>query len=302
MLKRLRAETDVSRPRCLDDLRPHVERGLDRWLNICGKTEPVLDRAMRYSVFSGGKRVRPVLALLSCRVASGQFEAALPAACAVEMIHSYSLIHDDLPCMDDDDLRRGKPTNHRVFGEAVAVITGDALQTLAFHILSDERSGYSAEQALRMVNELARACGAGGMVGGQVLDTGGEVTGVDNLNRLHAMKTGALFQAAVRLGALAGGADATVLRALTDYGREFGLAFQIADDILDVVGDPRKTGRYAGSDVQGERSTYPRLLGMDKSRVLAREAVQRGLDALESLDRSTGDLRELIEYVIRREG
>ncbi len=297
-----RPTTGILRPRCLDDLRSFIEEELDRWLGTADEIEPALARAMRYSVFSGGKRVRPVLTLLACRVVSGHFEAALPAACAVEMIHTYSLVHDDLPCMDDDDMRRGKPTSHRVFGEAVAVLAGDALQALAFEILSDERSGYTPEQGLRMVSELARACGSAGMVGGQVMDIGGEVTEPERLDGLHAMKTGALFQASMRLGAIAGGGDAASLAALTEYGKEFGLAFQIADDVLDVVGDPEKTGRYAGSDVQGGRSTYPLLVGMTQSRAMAREAVERGLRALEILDGQTGDLRELMEYVICREG
>ncbi len=300
MVRRPRA--DILRPRCLDDLRSPVEEELDRWLGTEDEIEPALAKAMRYSVFSGGKRVRPVLTLLACRVVSGHFEAALPAACAVEMIHTYSLIHDDLPCMDDDDMRRGKPTSHRVFGEAVAVLAGDALQALAFEILSDRRSGYTPEQGLRMVNELAWACGSTGMVGGQVLDIGGEVGEPELLDRLHAMKTGALFQASMRLGAIAGGGDAASVEALTEYGKEFGLAFQIADDVLDVVGDPEKTGRYAGSDVQGGRSTYPLLVGMTQSHAMAREAVERGLRALGIFNGRTGDLEELMEYVIRRQG
>lgn len=301
MMGRPEAKANSRRPRCLDDLRPHIEGELNRWLATEGEIQPVLARAMRYSVFSGGKRVRPVLTLLACRAVSGGFEAALPAACAVEMIHSYSLIHDDLPCMDDDDVRRGKPTSHRVFGEALAVLAGDALQALAFEILSDEGTGYIPEQALRMTGELARACGSAGMVGGQVLDIGGEVRDLENLNLLHATKTGALFQAAVRLGGIAGGAAPGALQALTEYGREFGLAFQIADDVLDVVGDPEKTGRYVGSDMQGGRSTYPLVVGIEKSKTMARGAVRRGLRALQSLAGSTGDLQELMEYVISRE-
>jgi len=289
-------------PRCFDEFGPHVEGELARWLPSEEEVEPTLARAMHYSVFSGGKRVRPVLALLACRAVSGCFRPALAAACAVELIHTYSLIHDDLPCMDDDDVRRGKPTSHQVFGEALAVLAGDALLTLAFEVITDEGSGYRADTAASMVRELSRASGARGMVGGQVLDIDGAGGDLERIESLHSMKTGALFSASVRLGALAGDADQLQLESLTEYARGFGLAFQITDDILDVVGDPRKTGRYRGSDEEHGRKTYPSLVGLDESGRLAREAAEGGLDALSGLSGSCRDLEELMEFVLHREG
>lgn len=289
-------------PRCFDELGPHIEGELARWLPTEEEIEPALARAMHYSVFGGGKRVRPVLALLACRAVSDCFRPALAAACAVELIHTYSLIHDDLPCMDDDDMRRGRPTSHRVFGEAMAVLTGDALLTLAFEVMADERSGYGGDTGTRMVWELARAGGARAMVGGQVLDIDGGCGDLEKIESLHSMKTGALFRASVRLGALAGDADGEELESLTEYARGFGLAFQITDDILDVVGDPLKTGRYRGSDEEHGKNTYPALVGLDESRRLAREAAEKGLEALSRLPGSCCDLEELMRFVLHREG
>ncbi len=289
-------------PDCFRRLSPYIEDSLDDWLPEEGDITRDLARSMRYSVFSGGKRVRPVLTLLASEVISGDFRPALPAACAVEFIHSYSLIHDDLPCMDDDDLRRGKPTNHRVFGEAMAVLAGDALQSLAFEVVSDDRAGYSARQVRDMLAGLARACGARGMVGGQARDIDGRSEDLDSLSRLHSMKTGALFRASLDLGAVTAGAVCEQRSLFRQYADGFGLAFQITDDILDVVGDPEKTGRYAGSDEEGDRRTYPALVGLDASRELASRAVESGMQALRGLHGETRELREILEFVLRREG
>ncbi len=289
-------------PGCFTRFAPHIERALDDWLPGGEEVGPELAQSMRYSVFSGGKRVRPVLTLLACEIIGGDFRPGLPAACAVEFIHSYSLIHDDLPCMDDDDLRRGKPTNHRIFGEAMAVLAGDALQSLAFEVLSHSCAEYSPSQVREMTVSLARACGGRGMVGGQVRDIEANSEDIESLSRLHAMKTGALFRASLDLGGTAGGATLKQRDLLRRYADAFGLAFQITDDILDVIGDPDKTGRYAGSDEEEDRCTYPAFVGVQKSRELAGEAARDGMRALCELKEETRDLQEILNFVLEREG
>ena len=256
-----------------------------------------LMEAMRYSLFAGGKRFRPALVIGGCEAAGGTPEAALPAACAVEMIHTYSLIHDDLPAMDNDDLRRGRPTLHRAFDEATAILAGDTLLTIAFDALADSGK-------LEMVRELARAAGPAGMAGGQVLDMEAEKNPPDltGLIRLHRMKTGALIRASVRLGAMAGGAGPETLTALTRYGEAVGLAFQITDDILDVAGDPEKMGKASGRDAIRQKTTYPGLLGLEESRRRAGQSAREAVDALAGLTGQAVDaLRSLAWYVVRRD-
>src|SRR5438552_2105720 len=245
-----------------------------------------LREAMAYSLLAPGKRLRPALVMFACEAAGGVQAAALPAAAAVEMVHTYSLIHDDLPAMDDDDLRRGRPTCHKQFGEALAILAGDALLTLAFQVLAET---YPAATAAACCRELARAAGASGMVGGQVGDLAWEnqPTGrVADLERIHAHKTGALFRASLRMGAFAaqgerpGGPEAAMLSAFDEYGRGFGLAFQITDDLLDVEGEADRAGKRVGKDAARGKLTYPGLLGVSETRGRAQAACDRALAAL----------------------
>ena len=265
---------------------------VDAWNNA----PPRLVEAAAYSLFAGGKRLRPALALGACELICGNDVAALPAACALEMVHTYSLIHDDLPAMDDDDLRRGRATSHKVFGEATAILAGDALLTMAFEAAS--RTGSTA-----IVAELARAAGIAGMVGGQQMDMEAEGRGVTllELRAIHACKTGALIRSAVRCGAMAGGADATQLDALSAYGENLGLAFQIADDLLDVTGDAEKLGKNTGADAVHVKATYPALLGLEEAQRLARQTIENALDALASFGPEADAFRALAHFVIDRD-
>jgi geranylgeranyl diphosphate synthase type II len=264
----------------------------ERWTDA----PPTLRAAMEYSLFAGGKRLRPALALGAAEIVSGSDEAAMPAACALEMIHTYSLMHDDLPCMDDDDLRRGKPTAHKAFGEANAILAGDALLTMAFDVAAQSGN-------LAVVGELAQAAGVAGMVGGQVLDLESEnkELTLEELRHIHAYKTGALIRASVRVGALIGGATGEPLEALTRFGESIGLAFQIADDILDVVGSEAAIGKRVGSDAYKQKSTYPRLVGLERARVLAREAVDEAVAVLEPFGCEADVFRALARFIIERD-
>ena len=252
--------------------------------------------AVEYSLFAGGKRFRPALALGACEMVCGTDTPALPLACALEMIHTYSLIHDDLPAMDNDDLRRGRPTSHKMFGEATAVLAGDTLCTMAFEAAA--RTG-----SLRIVQELAHAAGVAGMAGGQQLDMEAENRSItlDELRRIHAMKTGALICASVRCGAMAGCVDENRLGELTRYGEYIGLAFQIADDILDVTGDAAKLGKNTGADAAHTKSTYPALLGIDESLQLANEAADAAVASLEGFGPEADMLRTLARFVVERD-
>ena len=261
-----------------------------------------LAAAMRYAVIGGGKRVRPFL-VYATGTALGAPVARLDApAAAVEFIHAYSLVHDDLPAMDDDDLRRGRPTCHRAFDEATAILAGDALQGLAFSTLA-EAEGLPESTRLHMVTALARAAGAEGMVGGQARDINavGRETGLAGLEAMHRRKTGALIEASTRLGGLAAGADTATLDALQRYGAAVGLAFQIQDDILDVVGDTETLGKAGGADAVREKPTYPALLGLAGARERARAMVDDALAELAGLDEQATPLRELARYVIERD-
>ena len=266
------------------------------FLGSPGKLPPTLYESMRYSLSAGGKRIRPILSIASCEAVGGMTEDVIPAAIAIEMIHTYSLIHDDLPAMDNDDLRRGKPTNHKVFGEATAILAGDGLLTLAFSILS------GVSNSMKIIHEIALAAGPEGMVGGQQLDIENEGKNIDvkALEELHRRKTGALILAAVRSGGIAGGAAETQLSALTDYGMKIGLAFQIADDILDLEGDVEYIGKSPGKDVKQNKNTYPALLGLAESKIVARNLVDEALEALESFDEKAVPLRMIAEYIIDR--
>ena len=248
------------------------------------KGQGIIYEACRYSAMAGGKRLRPALVLEFCRVCGGDQQAALPFACALEMIHTYSLIHDDLPCMDDDDLRRGEPTNHKVYGEATAVLAGDGLLNLAFETASDPKNTamVSAETQVQAIRALSRASGMDGMIGGQVLDMAAEETRIslDQLKTLQELKTGALIGVAAQLGCLIGHASEEQMAAALEYARCIGLAFQIQDDILDIEGDAETFGKSIGSDAENGKSTYPSLLGLERCHELVHELSQQAVDAL----------------------
>lgn len=240
--------------------------------------------AMKYSVTAGGKRIRPVLTLEFCRICGGDVEAALPFACAVEFIHSYSLIHDDLPCMDDDDLRRGRPSCHIKFGEATALLAGDALISLAFETALCDNSieKVGAKNACRAAHELARASGAVGMVGGQIVDleSEGHSVSLNTLEFMHENKTGAMIRAAAKIGCIVAGADERHIEAADEYAKRIGLAFQIVDDLLDVEGDVKALGKPTGSDKDKDKTTYITLLGAEKSRSIVTKLTQEAIGQL----------------------
>ncbi|MCB4796882.1 polyprenyl synthetase family protein [Pseudomonas sp. NP21570] len=268
---------------------------------------PQLERlyqAMRYSVMNGGKRVRPLLVYAACEALNGDKADADGAACAVELIHAYSLVHDDLPAMDDDDLRRGQPTTHKAYDEACAILAGDGLQSLAFEAMAEaERNPQDAALRLRMFAVLARAAGPAGMVGGQAIDLGsvGLKLDRDALELMHRHKTGALIEASVQLGALASGhADADNLASLSQYAGAIGLAFQVQDDILDVESDTATLGKHQGADIARDKPTYPALLGMDAAKAYALELRDQALHALRPFDTAAEPLRELARYIVER--
>ncbi|MEG1214892.1 MAG: (2E,6E)-farnesyl diphosphate synthase, partial [Leclercia sp.] len=260
--------------------------------------------AMRYSVMNGGKRVRPLLAYAACEALGVAPEQANGAACAVELIHAYSLVHDDLPAMDDDDLRRGQPTTHKAFDEACAILAGDGLQSLAFNALLDPQLSPQADSIrLAMVQTLALAAGPAGMVGGQAIDLGSVGVKLDQtaLEFMHRHKTGALIEASVRLGALASArADQTQLNALQTYARAIGLAFQVQDDILDVESDTETLGKRQGADIARDKPTYPALLGLEAAKAYALELRDQALEALRPFDAAAEPLRELARYIVER--
>jgi geranylgeranyl diphosphate synthase, type II len=283
------------------DLRTAVEAYLPIALDRAGDCPPRLREAMAYSLLAPGKRLRPILVMLACEAAGGKTEVALPAAAAVEMVHTYSLIHDDLPAMDDDDLRRGRPTCHKQFGEALAILAGDALLTLAFQVLAES---YPPPVAAGCCRELACGSGAAGMVGGQVEDLAWEhdPTGaVAELEQVHARKTGALFRASLRIGAVVAEASPTVMEALDEYGREFGQAFQIADDLLDVEGTAADAGKAVGKDAARGKLTYPGLLGVAESRRRAADHCLAAAAALAPLGPAGGKLAGLVDMIVNRD-
>jgi len=287
----------------------HNKDTIDRYLMMLdGISEDIpatLYESMHYSLSAGGKRIRPILAIASCEAVGGTIDDVIPAAIAIEMIHTYSLIHDDLPSMDNDDLRRGKPANHKVFGEATAILAGDGLLTMAFGILSDTKSFKNQaylERRLKIIREIAVAAGPDGMVGGQQLDIENEGKKIDivSVEKLHNRKTGALILAAIRTGGISGGASELQLQALTDYGKKTGLAFQIADDILDVEGKVEDVGKSIGKDANQRKNTYPALLGLEQAKNLAGQLVSEAITALDSFDDKADPLRLIAAYAIDR--
>jgi len=286
----------------LNERRLTVEAALARHLEACASAPATLKEALAYSLLAGGKRLRPILALAASEAVGGSVDDALDAGCAVEFIHTYSLIHDDLPAMDDDDFRRGRPTSHKKFGEAMAILAGDALAAEAFRVVASRRRGKEVEVA-EVVYELARAAGAVGMVGGQVIDieaTGKKVT-VEELEVLHRAKTGELLLVAVRAGARMGGASADDLEHLTVYGRALGLAFQIVDDVLDVTADLATLGKDPGSDQEAGKHTFVDLLGIDGARARAKKVMDEGLRALAPFGEKAEALRALGRYTLDRD-
>jgi geranylgeranyl diphosphate synthase type II len=282
-----------------------VDEALGKYLPRVDELPFLLHKSMRYSVFAGGKRVRPILMLAACEAVGGNIEEAMPAACAMEMIHTYSLIHDDLPAMDDDDFRRGMPTNHKVFGEATAILAGDALLTEAFALLSCEELGRSLDPAKRVevISEIARCAGSRGMIGGQMVDMeseGKQEADMATVQYIHTHKTGALIKASVRAGALLGNAGEDNEAALVRYGEAVGLAFQIADDILDLEGTTEEIGKDAGSDLARGKATYPAVLGINESRQHAAELVKVALEALGGFDVQADPLREIAKFIVNR--
>ena len=279
-----------------------VEADLVKELRRTQSLDENLSRAMEYSLMAGGKRLRPILLMAAADAVNGTGEKFLAVADALEMIHTYSLIHDDLPAMDNDDYRRGKLTNHKVFGEATAILAGDALLTLAFEVALRQED-VPSEILLAVLREISFAAGAAGMVGGQAIDLRAEGIRIDfaTLKLMHCGKTGALFRAAIRSGALLAQADDEKLEALTRYAENFGLAFQITDDILDVVGDEKILGKPIGSDEKNSKSTYVSLTSLDEARGFAQTAVDEALDALKIFNSEADFLRELVKYLIARE-
>ncbi|MFM7087310.1 MAG: geranylgeranyl diphosphate synthase CrtE [Cyanobium sp.] len=288
----------------LTDACARVEAALDGSL---GPERPEgLREAMRYSLLAGGKRLRPILCLAACDLAGGEAELAMPTAVALEMIHTMSLIHDDLPAMDNDDLRRGRPTNHKVYGEANAILAGDALLTRAFEMVALRSPGVPAERLLAVVGELSLASGAPGLVGGQVVDLEceGKAVDLDTLEYIHLHKTGALLRACVLCGALIAGAPEALLEALRTYARGIGLAFQIIDDILDVTASSEVLGKTAGKDLTADKTTYPKLLGLEESRRRAEALVAEAKTALAPWNGDSGKaapLLALAEFITSRD-
>lgn len=281
-----------------------VEEALDRYLPKESEMPVTLHKAMRYSMMAGGKRIRPILCIASCEAVGGKAKKALPVACALEMVHTYSLIHDDLPAMDNDDFRRGRPTNHKVFGEAVAILAGDALLTEAFRIMTNSnlRKTIRPDAILDVISDLAKASGSFGMVGGQVVDMESEGIEIDlpTLEYLHTRKTGALILASIKGGAKIGEGTYEEIEALTRYGECLGLAFQIADDILDIEGNIEETGKDVGSDLERKKATYPSILGMPASKERASELIDMAIDSLRGFDEKAEPLREIAKYVVER--
>lgn len=282
-----------------------VDDALNRFLPLADDLPASLHKSMRYSIFAGGKRIRPILMLAACEAVGGNISQAMPAACAMEMIHTYSLIHDDLPAMDDDDFRRGNPTNHKVFGEAVAILAGDALLTEAFILLSNVAAASTVPPAalVQVIQEISCCAGSRGMVGGQVVDMeseGNAEIDLATVQYIHTHKTGALIKASVKSGALLGGASSKDAESLTRYGEAIGLAFQIADDILDIEGTTEEIGKDAGSDEARGKATYPAVMGLAEAKIRAAELVDIALDALSAFDGKADPLREIASYIVKR--
>ena len=279
-----------------------IDRALERYLPKEKTRPPTIHKAMRYSLFAGGKRLRPILCLAAAETCGGKIDNALPLACALECIHTYSLVHDDLPSMDNDDFRRGRPTCHKVFGDGIAVLAGDALLTIAFEIVS--RVKFSPRYNLSiLLREIAVAAGSRKLIAGQVADLEAEGRKIDvvGLRYIHENKTAAILTTSVRLGAMSAGASPKRLDAITKFGRALGLAFQIIDDILDVTQTSEKLGKSAGKDAAAKKATYPAVIGLKKSRLEAKRLTRRAHNALSIFDGKAEALHALANYLLERE-
>jgi len=279
-----------------------VDRVLSEWVPAENVDPGIIHRAMRYSLFAGGKRIRPALAIAAARAVSDSPDGVENAAATLELIHTYSLIHDDLPALDNDDLRRGRPTCHKVFGDAMAILAGDALLTLAFEVLS-RLPGVDAERRIRLVQELSQAAGTvGGMIGGQVNDIEGEGKHPSPLllESIHRAKTGALLRASVRMGAIYAGASHEELAAISEYGEHIGLAFQIIDDVLDVEAPSETLGKTAGKDEAQQKITFPAVYGLERSREMAEQERLAAHTALRIFDDRADRLRQIADFVVKR--
>ncbi len=282
-----------------------VDRLLQSYLPRTSCEPALIHEAVRYSLFAGGKRLRPILCIAACEAVEGNVARALPFAAAIELMHTYSLIHDDLPAMDNDTYRRGKLTNHKMFSESTAILAGDALLTATFTMLAEKglSGSISPRRILSIILELGAACGSAGMVGGQLLDIasqGGEEINLDKLVKIHSLKTGALFRASIRMGGILGSAGPKKLTALTRFGEKAGLAFQIADDILDVEGDAALMGKSVGQDQSKEKWTYPGFLGLARAKKEAETLVEDALAALERFGSEADPLRQIAKYMVDR--
>lgn len=287
-----------------DNTRKDVEKSLTSFISGAENTpQKIIFDSMKYSLEAGGKRIRPVLLLETIKMLGGDYSAGIPFACAVEYIHTYSLIHDDLPAMDDDDLRRGKPTNHKVFGEAVAILAGDGLLNSAFEIMSGEILKNNCIGSLKAMNVIASCSGVNGMIAGQIVDieSEGRAISYEELRYLHSKKTGALIKASVMAGAYISGANEEELKAVERYSENIGLAFQITDDILDITGITSELGKNTGSDLQNDKSTYVSLFGIEKAGLLANDCVKDAFDSLQIFEpQRRMFLEELARFIVTR--
>jgi geranylgeranyl diphosphate synthase type II len=283
----------------LKNKQSEVDKALDSHLPAKEAKPGVIHESMRYSALAEGKRIRPILCLASCEALGGNTGEALPFACALEMIHTYSLVHDDLPCMDDDDFRRGRPTNHKVYGEAIAVLAGDALLTLAFEIMSKAKD-VPPNIRIQVIEEVASGSGTFGLVGGQVADLTyqGKTIQPEDLEFIHLNKTARLIQASVKAGAMLANASPEAVEAMSQYGKYLGLAFQITDDLLDVLGNAEKMGKAVRKDADLSKSTYPGLFGIENSKRMAEDSIQKALDAVSFL-KSRGQILEAIARLVQ---
>jgi geranylgeranyl diphosphate synthase, type II len=279
-----------------------IDRALDRFLPKEDVRPATIHKAMRYSLFAGGKRLRPILTLAAAEACGGKIDNALPLACAMECIHTYSLVHDDLPSMDNDDFRRGRPTCHKVFGEGIAVLAGDALLTIAFEIVSHAKPPHRYEP-FTILREVAVAAGSRKLIAGQVadLEAEGKKVGLAELQYIHQNKTAAILTASVCLGAMSANATAKELAAITKFGRALGLAFQVIDDILDVTQTSEKLGKSAGKDVAAQKATYPAIIGLAKSRIEAKRLTKQAHDSLSIFGKKGDTLHALADYLLKRE-
>jgi geranylgeranyl diphosphate synthase type II len=288
----------------LQEMKNLIDAALDQYLPPAEKFPASLHQAMRHILFGGGKRLRPILALSAGDMVGGKISDILPCACALELIHTYSLIHDDLPAMDDDDYRRGILTTHKKFGEATAILAGDALLTEAFQLLSCEKvtKSFSPRVLIEVINELALASGSGGMIGGQVVDMESEGREIDLplLEYIHTHKTGALILASVRMGVKLGGGGAKEVEALTRYGESVGLAFQITDDLLNIEGEKEEMGKTPGTDATKSKATYPQLLGLSESKRRSEDLITSACIALEPFGSRADILKEIATFIISR--